>query len=88
MEHYFDISLEVEESAEEEKIRHWLENTLNGKVEYQYFIAYHAGLFSGWGTIEGLLFVRNSRAISQEEMLACLSNTSAMIKSIKVVKKV
>jgi len=42
--------LEIEKDADADKIRHWLDLKPNGKVKFQYFIANHAGVFSGWDT--------------------------------------
>jgi hypothetical protein len=68
MEQLFELNLEIVEGADVENVRLWLDVVLAGKVEFQYFLPTHANNYSGWHTIEGRLFIKNSSAISGEEL--------------------
>ena len=86
MEQVFLLEMETHKNVDFDKVRNWINHSLAGKVDVQFFLAAHAGAFSGLDSIEGTLFVSNTVAISEQELTRHLCVPNALTKSLRITR--
>ena len=84
MEQVFMLEIETQNKVGFEKVRSWIDQSLESKVETHVFLAAHAGSFSGLDSIEGTLFVKNTVSLSYQELTGYLQVPNASAKSIRI----